>query len=173
MLPGPWPPLPIPASHQRYNTYLTVKHYPAEACTALQLLGHPKCYGIIEDAPVAPGTPHSLQRQHRTASPQGSRWLQLALTAPTGTAVPVSGAKAAPRTAMQVTRPLSAARCPSLLSSAWVAVHWRPSDSTTRGVESYPPGPCRAYFRTYYCARTSAADPAVAAARSTYMSAQQ
>ena len=25
-----------------------------------------------------------------------------------------------------VTRPLSAARCPSLLSSAWVAVHWRP-----------------------------------------------
>ena len=24
-----------------------------------------------------------------------------------------------------VTRPLSAARCPSLLSSAWVAVHWR------------------------------------------------
>ena len=100
---NPQPLPPIPASNQRYNTYLTVEHCPTELYTALQLLGHPKRYGIIEDAPVAPETPHNLQRQHRTVSSQG-RWLHVAPTAPTGTVEPASSAKAAPRTAIQGAR---------------------------------------------------------------------
>ena len=45
MLPGPRLPPPIPASHQRYFTHLTVEHCAAEPCTALQLLGHQKGTG--------------------------------------------------------------------------------------------------------------------------------
>ena len=89
-----WPPAatttpdvtPRTLQHSPQITYLTVEHCAAEPCTALQLLGHPKSYGIIEDAPLAPETPrapHNLQRQHRTASPPGQQWLQVALTAPT------------------------------------------------------------------------------------------
>ena len=53
---APWPPPPIPVPHQRYGTYLAVKHVPAEPGNALQLLGYPKRDGVIEDAPVAPET---------------------------------------------------------------------------------------------------------------------
>ena len=48
-----------------------------------------------------------------------------------------------------------------------------PSDFTTREVQSHPPGLRRAYLHTLFCARTSTADPEVAAARSTYVPAQQ
>ena len=62
---------PTTQKHQRYNTRLAVEHCPAEPCTALQLLGHPISYGIIEDSPVAPETPrvpHNLP---------GQWWLQV------------------------------------------------------------------------------------------------
>ena len=51
--------------------------------------------------------------------------------------------------------------------------HWRPYDSTTRGVKSYPPGSHKAYLATLFAARVSSADPAVEAAVATYVSAQQ
>ena len=45
-----------------------------------------------------------------------------------------------------LTRPLSAARRPRRFRSVYVAEHWRPYESTTRGVKSQPPGLRKAYL---------------------------
>ena len=68
---------------------------------------------------------------------------------------------------------MSDSRCPRRFRSVCVYEHSRPKDSISRGVKSYPPGARKAYLANFFAARVSAAEPAVAAACTTYVSTQQ